>query len=304
MINFDDNIQDDELRILGKPVDHQVPVVVQKPESPKRRLRWYHIALLVLLALAAGLWIIISNHNSAPVKEVYESEIMDSSANSVVAKLEPLGDYSDTKKAYVEVIELTINDIPLNIYIPHNAQPRLSIGTPNANKNKDIIFTTQAADIRADNGKINGAFVLAGEPLAWGLSKKGYCGIIEGKITVGVADNSPLFEEATETGGYFFRQYPLVGNGRLIESGPKGKAIRKAICERSGEIFVAMTETKESYHDFSQALVDLGVTNAIYLVGGDSNGFYTDASGKRVIIFEPRDKDKRYKNENHIQWVK
>ena len=49
--------------------------------------------------------------------------------------------------------------------------------------------------------------------MAWGLSKKGYVSIIEDKITVGVADNSPLFEEATEKGGYFFRQYPLVNNG-------------------------------------------------------------------------------------------
>lgn len=31
-------------------------------------------------------------------------------------------------------------------------------------------------------------------------------------MTVGVDDNSPLFEEATEKGGYFFRQFPLVDN--------------------------------------------------------------------------------------------
>lgn len=46
-----------------------------------------------------------------------------------------------------------------------------------------------------------------------------YCGVIDGKLTVGVADNSPLFEEATEKGGYFFRQYPLVDNGVLVEKG-------------------------------------------------------------------------------------
>ena len=48
-------------------------------------------------------------------------------------------------------------------------------------------LTKQAADIRADNGKIVGAFVLKGDPLSWGLSKRGYCGIIDGKLTVGVA---------------------------------------------------------------------------------------------------------------------
>lgn len=301
MINFEDNIQDDELRILGKPTE---PVELQVPMPPRKpKRRWWFIALAVLAALVAVTWVVIARY-SKPAQDVYESELAAGQPNSTVAPLERLGNYSDSKKAYVEVINLIINDIPLDIYIPHNAEPRLSIGTPNSNKNKNVIFTTQAADIRADNCKINGAFVLAGEPIAWGLSKKGYCAMIDGKIMVGMANNTPLFEEATEKEGYFFRQYPLVANGRLIESGPKGKAVRKALCDRAGEIFVAMSQTQESFHDFSQALVDLGVTNAIYLVGGESNGFYTGSDGKRVVITEPRDKDKRYKNENHIQWVK
>ena len=34
-----------------------------------------------------------------------------------------------------------------------------------------------------------------------------YCGVIDGKLTVGVADNSPLFEEATEKGGYKYENF-------------------------------------------------------------------------------------------------
>ena len=196
---------------------------------------------------------------------------------------------------------MTVNDIPLDIYIPHNAKPRLFIGTPDIN-DKNVIFTTQAADIRADNGKINGAFVLAGEPKAWGLSKKGYCGIINGKITIGVAANSPLFEEATETGGYFFRQYPLVDNGKLVENEPKGKAIRKAICDRGGEILVVMTQEQESFHDFSQALIDLGASNAVYLVGSVSYGYFRDKLDQLSIIYNKQRVGQKY--ENHIQWVK
>ena len=196
---------------------------------------------------------------------------------------------------------MTVNDIPLDIYIPHNATPRLFIGTPDLN-DKNVIFTTQAADIRADNGKINGAFVLAGKPKAWGLSKKGYCGIIDGKITIGVADNSPLFEEATETGGYFFRQYPLVDNGKLVENEPKGKAIRKAICDRGGEILVVMTQEPESFHDFSQALIDLGANNAVYLVGSVSYGYFRDKLDQLSIIYNKQRSGQKY--ENHIQWVK
>ena len=217
-----------------------------------------------------------------------------------VEVLSPFGDYTDTTGiAYTEVIQKTINDIPLSIYIPHNAVPELCLKSPDY-RNTDIIFAAQAADIRRDNKKIVGAFVLKGEPLVWGLSKKGFCGIIDGKLTVGVADNSPLFEEATETGGYFFRQYPLVNNGVLVDNEPKNKSIRKALCERAGEIIIVVSETPESFHDFAQALVDLGVGNAIYLVGSTAYGFWYDKDGKVEEFSDLR--VSKYKFESYILW--
>lgn len=294
MIRLDDNIQDDELRVLGKP----------SPEEPKKKgFKWYYaVAILLILSgvIFAAVRLFDIRRNEI-VPDFYETELSDTIAMSeTIPVMEKLGNYKDSLKAYTEHIEMTVNDIPLDIYIPHNAKPRLYIGTPDL-IDKNVIFTTQAADIRADNGKINGAFVLAGEPKAWGLSKKGYCGIIDGKITIGVAANSPLFEEATETGGYFFRQYPLVDNGKLVENEPKGKAIRKAICDRGGEILVVMTQEPESFHDFSQALVDLGASNAVYLVGSVSYGYFRDNLDQLSIIYNKQRGGQKY--ENHIQWV-
>lgn len=294
MIRLDDNIQDDELRVLGKP----------SPEEPKKKgFKWYYaVAILLILSgvIFAAVRLFDIRRNEI-VPDFYETELSDTIAMSeTIPVMEKLGNYKDSLKAYTEHIEMMVNDIPLDIYIPHNAKPRLFIGTPDLN-DKNVIFTTQAADIRADNGKINGAFVLAGEPKAWGLSKKGYCGIIDGKITIGVAANSPLFEEATETGGYFFRQYPLVDNGKLVENEPKGKAIRKAICDRDGEILVVMTQEPESFHDFSQALIDLGVGNAVYLVGSVSYGYFRDKLDQLSIIYNKQRGGQKY--ENHIQWV-
>lgn len=294
MIRLDDNIQDDELRVLGKP----------SPEEPKKKgFKWYYaVAILLILSgvIFAAVRLFDIRRNEI-VPDFYETELSDTIAMSeTIPVMEKLGNYKDSLKAYTEHIEMMVNDIPLDIYIPHNAKPRLFIGTPDLN-DKNVIFTTQAADIRADNGKINGAFVLAGEPKAWGLSKKGYCGIIDGKITIGVAANSPLFEEATETGGYFFRQYPLVDNGKLVENEPKGKAIRKAICDRGGEILVVMTQEPESFHDFSQALIDLGASNAVYLVGSVSYGYFRDKLDQLSIIYNKQRGGQKY--ENHIQWV-
>lgn len=294
MIRLDDNIKDDELRVLGKH---------PSPESKKRGLRWYY-ALLIVLGLAGAIFAIcrISGESDQPVPDYYETVLNDNTSTATpVPAVEKIGDYTDTITAYTEHLQMTVNDIPLDIYIPHNAKSRLFIGTPDLN-DKSIIFTTQAADIRADNGKINGAFVIAGEPKAWGLSKKGYCGIIDGKVAVGIADNSPLFEEATEKGGYFFRQYPLVDNGTLVENEPKGKSIRKAICDRSGEILIVMSQTPESFHDFSQALIDLGADNAIYLVGSTSYGYFRDEAGRISVIYNKKWGGQKY--ENHIQWIK
>ena len=295
MIRLDDNIQDDELRVLGKP----------SPEEPKKKgFKWYY-AVAILLIISGVIFAAVRLYDirrNEIVPDFYETELSDTIAMSeTILVMEKLGNYKDSSKAYTEHIEMTVNDIPLDIYIPHNAKPRLFIGTPDIN-DKNVIFTTQAADIRADNGKINGAFVLSGEPKAWGLSKKGYCGIINGKITIGVAANSPLFEEATETGGYFFRQYPLVDNGNLVENEPKGKAIRKAICDRGGEILVVMTQEQESFHDFSQALIDLGASNAVYLVGSVSYGYFRDKLDQLSIIYNKQRVGQKY--ENHIQWVK
>ena len=286
MINRIDEIQDDELRVIGRP---------SGSEDTRKPRKWLWIVMAVAIVAAVVAATIICSRKPGPGNDpvVFDTSIKE--------KIEPLGNYADTTgKAYTEHLKLTINDIPLNVYIPHNAKPSLAIGTPDI-FDKNIVLVTQAADIRADNGKINGAYVLAGKPMAWGLSKKGYVGIIDDKITVGVADNSPLFEEATEKGGYFFRQYPLVDNGVLVENEPKGKAIRKAICDRAGEIIVVMSISPESFHDFAQALVDLQVDNAVYLVGSDSYGFFRDKYDHLTQICEKRREG--YKYENYIKWT-
>lgn len=288
MAKFKD-IRDDEIRIIGAP-------------SERKRISWIWIAVIFLgvSVLVVSTLLFLNRDHYAQIEDymvVFEPE--NEIVTEIVDSVKWLGDYSHSEKAYTEHLKDTINDIPLDIYIPHNAKPELSLGVPDIH-DKSIVLTTQAADIRADNGKIVGAFVLKGKPLSWGLSKKGYCGIIDGKVTVGVAENSPLFEEATEKGGYFFRQYPLVDNGVLVENEPKGKSIRKALCDRNGEIMVVMTTTPESFHDFAQALVDMKVDNAIYLVGSVSFGYFRDLYDHLSIIYNKYRYGYQY--ENFIVW--
>ena len=292
MGNKNQDIRDDEFRVIGRP------------DTPKRDSRktwgWLCVAVAAIIAL-----LLIVRHctkepaEPADVPGIFEQEVIESAP---AAPRTFLGAWQDsTGVAYAEKLDTVINDVVLSIYIPHNVTPELSVGAPDAETRK-AIMAFQAADIRADNRKILGAFVLKGEPLAWGLSKRGYCGIIDGKITVGVADDSPLFEKATETGGYFFRQYPLVDNGVLVENEPKNKTMRKALCDRAGQIMVVVSETDESFHDFAQALVDLGVDKAIYLVGSHTSfGWYVDKDGVKTEFGADKHYAK-YKNENYVVW--
>ena len=294
MADKEKDIRDDEFRVIGKPSPSSS---IDDGGGKNRNLLISILSLILVLGI--GILVIFKWPKAIP--EDPEDGLFEYIPEVVInhETVKPLG--METDRSFTEKIDTVINDVVLSIYVPHNAKPELTLGVPDRN-DTSIILAAQAADIRKDNRKILGAFVLKGEPLAWGLSKKGFCAIIEEKVTVGVSENSPLFEEATEKEGYFFRQFPLVDNGILVENEPKNKTMRKALCSRAGQIFVAVSETDESFHDFSQALVDLGVENAIYLVGSHSSfGWSIDMDGEKSL-FAPDVHRGTYKNENYIIW--
>ena len=288
-----EDIRDDEVRIIGH---------APKPTFPVQEKSSYKLGVSIvsaIIVIALGIMAIVfwpKEKPKEPIGGVYENNtqvIQQEERNST------FGHVIDSTKSYTEKVDTVINDVVLSIYIPHNATPELMVGRPNPQE-IDIILIAQAADIRGDNFKILGAFVLKGEPQAWGRSKKGFCAIIDNHVTVGVAENSPLFEDAIEKGGYFFRQFALVANGELIENPIKNKAMRKALCSRNGQIFIAVSETDESFHDFTQALVDLGVENAISLVGSHTAyGWFIDEDGQQTMFGEDIHK---YENENYLYW--
>ena len=267
------DMRDDEIRILG-----------DSPRSPSGKSRgWKWLLALVIVIFTIFSLIVLSEYKQQNVDEgrlaYFEKHIEQAKVSK--EHRTPFGRVvDDDVGGFCEIKDTIINDILLKIYIPHNADMTLHIGRI-PQEDESVIYVAQAADVRADNGGIVGAFVLNGKPLAWGLSKKGYCASINGDISIGVAENTHLFEQATEEGGYFFRQYPLVDNGRLVENEPKGKSVRRAICNRIGEIFMVETYMPESFHDFSQALVDLGVDNAVYLVGSSAHGWAINKDGER-----------------------
>lgn len=281
-------IRDDEIRVIG--------------EERKTKYKGWKLFLCLFAGIVVGavLYSVLRPKEElpdVPVEPGYFDPVPEETIrpNDMTA----LSKAAEVGHGFIEMADTTINDIPLRLYIPHQMRLMLHVGDIDR-QDPSILFAAQAADVRADNGGIVGAFVLKGEPLAWGLSKQGYCAIINDTVTVGVAENSPLFEEATEKGGYFFRQFPLVDQGRLVEVEVKGKSVRKALCDRYGELFYVETLTPESFHDFAQALTDLGVYNAISMVGSISYGWATDAEGQRHEFGCPDPPKKKWKNISYL----
>lgn len=319
---MNDDIKDNEVRFLrydpnndphatdrakrsaecGEDDTHRMPAYATA--HPRKRLRpwlWGLLAAIVLLLIAGIVLALCLTHSTedTPVASAFEPTPQQTQLPH------PLRSWlidSDTCTARGALRKDTmVNDIPLTILLPIHCTPRLEIGYSCLCDTAKWVACFQAADIRADNKKIVGAFVLRGNPVSWGLSKRGYCAIIDGIPYVGVSDNSPLFEQATETGGDFFRQYPLVDNGRLVENELKNKSLRRALCQMDGHTLVVMTGTTESLHDFAQALVDIGAENAIYLTGSTSIGWFADTNGVGHPIGDQW-LNKIYKNISFIIW--
>ena len=154
-------IRDDEIRIISS----------SQGKTGFRLWAWVCLAVAIVAIVLALLLLL---NDQKPDMEIDTTQVVFEPSNEAARETETdtkwLGNYIDTTKAYTEHLRDTINDIPLDIYIPHNAVPELVLGVPSL-QDKSIVLTTQAADIRADNGKIVGAFVLKGKPLSWGLSK-------------------------------------------------------------------------------------------------------------------------------------
>lgn len=297
MANQLNDIRDDEFRVIGQ----RRPLPEPSPGEPRRKRKVGWLALILVVLLGGAIWLFWPKAPKPP-EGVFDP--VPPKPAIVPPKPKPLGSVVDSlQPAFAEKLDTTINDVVLSLYIPHNTSaPILTVGAPDK-ETRSAVMAFQAADIRADNREILGSFVLKGKILARGAPKAGYCAIIDGKVTVGVAESTSLFEEAAEKDGYFFRQFSLVKDGVLEENAQiKNKTMRKALCDRDGQIFVAVSETDESMHDFAAALVDLGVDNAIYLVGSHSSfGWYRDNVGDQSF-FCADDYRQSYKNENYIIW--
>lgn len=298
---------DNDIQILGtvKTQSHDCPTKDESGnggdvnnDSGKNGNKWKYVAIVLALLIIATAVLVLAlpytNKKRLSIEPVADTIII---ANEITESAKPV----DIQEAYINVKQDTINDIVIDIFTPVGCKPELYIGDIDT-LDTSILLCAQAADVRGDNGMIVSACVYKGEIVSRGIAKKAFCAIIDGEITLGMAEETPLYERVIESQGDFFRQYPLVHDSMMQENKPKGKARRKALCMLDGKVCIIASQSDESFHDFAQALQDYGVSEAIALVGADSTLFYFD----RENVFHNLgiiDNDK-YENINYIVFKK
>ncbi|MGM9713452.1 MAG: phosphodiester glycosidase family protein [Prevotella sp.] len=299
-----DNMSDFEIRVLGRETAPGIPSGDTPPAShrhvsrrlPRHVVLWTLLCVVLLSAVAVGAWMLAASRDALPPGGLPAGAPQ---ADTLSVETLPAGSLS--AHAYVSVSDTTVNDIPLRVMTPVGGHVGMYVGHRPA-ADAAVILAAHAADLRDDDGTPAGAFVYNGELLSRGRSKLGFCAIVGKTVSIGRQAETPLFESAVEQDGCFFRQYSLVSNGRLQPIPPKGKALRRALCLKDGTLHVVSSLTPESYHDFSLALEDIGVSEAIALVGGTAAVMWRDRDGN--LAKEGESFGGEYPYENYIVWRK
>ena len=292
-----DNITDFEIRILGKDIPS---LYSETPNSNNNKFNKWVIIALFAIAIAFVCFLATKRLHTIGNTEDTD-ELCDPTVLADTTSIETITEKNTVETAYATIRDTIVNDIELKVYTPHGGRMELYIGK-HPEKDGDVFLAAHAADIRADMDAPTGAFVYKGELISKGHSKYGFCAIIGEEISIGCQRETPFLERAIEQNGSFFRQYSLVSNGKLVKVPPKGKSTRRALCLKEGQLSIYETGDAESYHDFSQALEDIGITEAIALVGGQNTIVARDKDGN--FIEEEITYENTSLHENFVVWRK
>ena len=281
--------------------DNEIRVISGISDTAGRRKGgrlWIFVVMLAVLGLAAvGAYLAFSGRTADKpastdcITEEYLTATPPAPA-AVAARPAPAA-------ATASITDTIVNGHRMRIAVARNAVPDLCIGNA-VLSDTSVIMAFQAADVRKDNGRIVGSCVVDGELVSRGQSKAGFCAIVDGNLPIGMAGSSGLLARELESGGAFFRQYPLVAEGQPIDNKPRGASLRKALA-RFGDVHaVVISRDRLTFGEFARDLADLGASDAIYLVGSKSYGFVRTPDGTRTEFGRPF--TDVYPNINFIVW--
>ena len=276
--------EDEEIRILGGENWSPAGCDVKKGHTKKnhfnrKSLGWWKFLVFLFVGFLSALFTAYSIYKH---KYVYGFEYpLSRSQQEVMASL--LERRPVARPGVVKTVE-TFLGVGMNLYKITGLRPELVYGVPDLNDGH-IYLVTRNADYWKKNNerKIIGDYIVDGKQLASNAWRAGYFSILDGRGEIGVGREPDMRDFVLNRKGSMFRQFALVSGGIKCVSQYvlKGKVTRCAYARTAeNELFYVETLQPETLYGFSDALIEYGFVDAIYITGGSQpNLFYRTAHG-------------------------
>lgn len=247
---------------------------IDKRNSQSKTL--FFIDIIALIVVASGILFFCIKLGSGYFHMPVYSSISDSENIDILKK-----PYSPTAKGTVLTSDSVLG-VAFDMYSLSGLKASLETTLPSTN-DKSVALFMRSADYYPD-GTLIGKVVIDGEeiPAKGRENRWGYVAISkDGKPALGISNNNKVANHVALTGGSFFRQFVLLGDGELPDKfALHGKVERAAIGRMAdGELFYIVTHDKETMYDFADALREYGFVDAVYITGGNNYTFYRDTLG-------------------------
>ncbi len=230
-------MKEDEIQILGT-----------SQKKNRKRILWWFVSLVALLLTALAVTWGVTNVNRR-----------NAVLNKVVADVTPLSILS-SQESGLYTFDTEMNDISISTLHLVNMSTQLTQSVPEY-KDSTMLLSVVATRKRA----VGSDLVIDGKLISRGKPMSGFCAIVNGNVAIGESKDDDVMNYCIEHGGSFFRQNMLVRNGEVLEVAIKGKAPRCALARQGNDMYVVYTSDEESVHDFAEAMVDIGVLDALLL---------------------------------------
>ena len=247
---------DDDVVVIGGSDWHPEG----KPRSQKK-WKWAAIAFGVILLMVAGFFVTrYLLHSREFVQSRYAVEIIEALA-------QPMGG-----EPGVSLIEDEVMGVSLKLYKLDGLKAHMAFELPDLS-DSTVYLVTRSSDYKLtdDRKEIIGDFIYNGDVIAESDWRAGFMAIIDGNAQIGIDRSRDIFKHVKKNGGSMFRQLALVSAGTRCDKQfiLKGKVSRCAYARnRSGELFFIETVNPETLYGFSDALVEYGFVDAVYITGG------------------------------------
>ena len=284
-----ENITDDEIRLIGR-----------KPTmTPKKKRTLILIGVIVAIALLLVILLMLLRQNEkteeivkTAATQTGSQQNADEPQNSVLEADITRSTTADSATFSIDISDTVVDGIKLRRFMPGNVVAELAKYDSTLVNDSSVVFLTQAANIRGNDFKIIGDFVLKGDALeSVTTTVKGFCAILGRDVILGKDDTATTIylDSAKIKKGYFFRQTTYVKGGEPMTFGNEAKSFRRAICslnKKSNQLLVIESLDKVTMQEFANALSNHQVVNAVGLIGSFIlDEWYRKPDGERVQLF-------------------